>query len=88
MVAAREVQMGMREGQLERSEEDSRRREEQLRIRESEVHAMQLELESVGLAHTRPDYNFVKEVSGQTETKVIHKPGKEQYYLQCYSAMA
>ena len=27
-------------------------------------------------------YNFMKEVSGQTETKVIHKPGNEQHYLQ------
>ena len=26
------------------------------------------------------NYKFMKEVSGQTETKVIHKPGNEQYY--------
>ena len=40
---------------------------------------------------TDSNYNFVKDVSGQTETKVIHKPGNEQYYLQLctsYSAMA
>ena len=42
---------------------------------------------------TDSNYNFMKEVPGhaQTETKVIHKPGNEQYYLQfcnSYSAMA
>ena len=30
---------------------------------------------------TDSNYNFMKEVSGQTETKVIHKQGNEQYYL-------
>ena len=28
------------------------------------------------------NYKSMKEVSGQTETKVIHKPGNEQYYLK------
>ena len=40
---------------------------------------------------TDSNYKSMKEVSGQTETKVIHKPGNEQYYLQLsnsYSAMA
>ena len=36
---------------------------------------------------TDSNYNFMKEVSRQTETKVIHKPGNEQYYYS-YSAMA
>ena len=31
---------------------------------------------------TDSNYKFMKEVSGQTETKVIHKPGNEQCYLQ------
>ena len=31
---------------------------------------------------TDSNYKFMKEVSGQTETKVIHKSGNEQY---CYS---
>ena len=36
---------------------------------------------------TEPDltdntYNFMKEVLGQTETKVIHKLGNEQHFLQ------
>ena len=31
---------------------------------------------------TDSNYNFMKEVSGQTETKVIHKSGNEQYNLQ------
>ena len=30
---------------------------------------------------TDSNYNFMKEVSGQTETEVIHKAGNEQYYL-------
>ena len=30
---------------------------------------------------TDSNYNFMKEVLGQTETKVIHKQGNEQYYL-------
>ena len=34
---------------------------------------------------TDSNYKFMKEVSGQTETKVIHKSGNEQY---CYSALA
>ena len=30
---------------------------------------------------TDSNYNFMKDVSGQTETKVTHKPaGNEQYY--------
>ena len=40
---------------------------------------------------TDSNYKFMKEVSGQTETKVIHKPGNEQHYLQwfnTYLAMA
>ena len=31
------------------------------------------------------NYTFMKEVSGQTETKVIHKSGNKQY---CYLALA
>ena len=31
---------------------------------------------------TSSNYNFMKEVSGQTETKVIHKLGNEQHFLQ------
>ena len=34
---------------------------------------------------TDSNCNFMKEVSGQTETKVIHKLGNELY---CYSALA
>jgi len=38
---------------------------------------------------TDSNYKFMKEVSGQTETKVIHKSGNKHFYLTAtYSALA